>query len=301
MKILNALFAVIFIPTTLFTMESQAQSIKNFDTKPLQLKVYYANEAGIGVASVIVYGNEDAVLIDAQFTLADAENVAKEIKAIGKKLTAIYVSHGDPDYYFGLEVFKKYFPKVTVFATAATVEHIKATAQKKLDVWGAQVGNAITKNIVLPQVIKGTSIDLEGQKLEIIGANEFPERTFIWIPSVKALVGGINVFGDNFNLWMAEDKESTEVDPRAKWLSALQQMEAIKPEIVIPAHGNGASSFTVKSVKFTEEYLQFYQQALKTNKTSAELIKTIKAKYPNLAFETALQIGAKVNTGEMKW
>jgi len=40
---------------------------------------------------------------------------------------------------------------------------------------------------------------------------------------------------------------------------------------------------------------------LKTNKTSEDLIKAIKAKYPTLTFETALQIGAKVNTGEMKW
>jgi glyoxylase-like metal-dependent hydrolase (beta-lactamase superfamily II) len=282
-------------------METQAQSIKTIDAQSLQLKVYHANEAGIGVASVIVSGKSDAVLIDAQFTLADAENVAKEIRSTGKKLTAIYVSHGDPDYYFGLEVFKKYFPGVTVYATAETVEHIKATAQKKLEVWGGQVGDAITKNIILPQIIKGTSLDLEGQKLEIIGLNEFPQRTFIWIPSIKAVVGGINVFGDNFHLWMADDKESTEVDPRGKWLLALQKTAALKPEIVIPAHGTGASSFDLRSVKFTEDYLRFYQEALKTNKTSAELIKTIKAKYPNLAFETALQIGAKVNTGEMKW
>lgn len=301
MKKLSLLSALLFILTSIFTMKSQAQSIKKIDGQPLQLKVYHANEAGIGVASVIVSGKTDAVLIDAQFTLADAENVARELKATGKKLTAIYISHGDPDYYFGLEVFKKYFPQVTVYATAATVDHIKATEQKKLDVWGAQAGDAITKNIVLPQVLKATSLELEGQKLEVIGLDQFPERTFIWIPSIKAVVGGINVFGDNFNLWMAEDKESTEVDPRGKWLLALKKTEALNPAIVIPAHGNGDSSFDLRSVKFTEDYLQFYQEALKTNKTSADLIKTIKAKYPSLAFETALQIGAKVNTGEMKW
>ena len=246
-------------------------------------------------------GKTEAIQNDAQFTLADAENVAREIKATGKKLTAIYISHGDPDYYFGLEVFKKYFPEVTVYATSETVEHIKITAQKKLDVWGTQVGDAITKNVILPQVLKGSSLDLEGQKLEIIGLNEFPQRTFIWIPSIKAVVGGINVFGDTFNLWMAEDKESTEVDPRGKWLIALNKIDALHPEIVIPAHANAASSFNLKSVEFTKEYLHFYQEALKTNKTSADPDPKPLANFPNLAFETALQIGAKVNTGEMKW
>ena len=130
MQILKGLSLLIFTLTTFFTMESAAQSTRTIDTQPLQLKVYHANEAGIGVASVIVYGKTEAVLIDAQFTLADAENVAKEIKATGKKLNTIFVSHGDPDYYFGLQVFKKYFPEVTVYATAETVEHIKITAQR---------------------------------------------------------------------------------------------------------------------------------------------------------------------------
>jgi hypothetical protein len=282
-------------------MGSQPPSIRTIAAHPLQLRVYHAGEAGIGVASVIVSGKTDAILVDAQFTLEDAGNVVREFRATGKKLTTIYISHGDPDYYFGLEVFKKYFPEVTVYATSETVEHIKVTAQKKLDVWGPQMGNAITKNVILPQVLKGNCLALEGQTLEVIGLTKFPQRTFIWIPSIKAVVGGINVFGNTFNLWMAEDKESTEVDPRNKWLTALKEIEALKPEIVIPAHADARSSFDLGSAKFTEEYLIFYQEALKKDKTSAALIATIKAKYPNLGFESALLIGAKVNTGEMKW
>jgi len=110
-------------------MNAQAQSFKVIEAGNLKLEVYNASENSFGVASVIVSGKTDAVLIDAQFTLADAERVAQEIKRSGKKLTAIYVSHGDPDFYFGLEVFKKYFPEVTAYASPATTEHIKATAQ----------------------------------------------------------------------------------------------------------------------------------------------------------------------------
>jgi hypothetical protein len=54
-------------------------------------------------------------------------------------------------------------------------------------------------------------------------------------------------------------------------------------------------------VKHTKSYIQFYEEALKTNKTSEALISALKTKYPALTFEVALQIGAKVNTGEMKW
>ena len=279
-------------------MESQAQSFKTIETKNLKLQVYNASENSFGVASVIVSGKTDAVLIDAQFTLADAEKVAQEIKASGKKLTTIFVSHGDPDFYFGLEVFKKYFPEVTAYASPATVEHIKATAQKKLEVWGERLGKNITSNIILPQVLKGNSIELEGQQLEIIGLEEFPNKTFVWIPSIKAVIGGINIFGTTFNLWMADTQTA---DARKNWISVLDKINALNPEIVIPAHANSNSPFDITAVNHTKSYIQFYEEALKTNKTSEALILALKAKYPTLTFETALQIGAKVNTGEMKW
>ncbi len=279
-------------------METQAQSFKSIEAENLTLEVYNASENSFGVASVILSGKTDAVLIDAQFTLADAETVAQKIKSSGKKLTTIYVSHGDPDFYFGLEVFKKYFPEVTVYASPATIEHIKATAQKKLEVWGGRLGKAITANVILPQVLQGNTIELEGQKLEIIGLEEFPAKTFVWIPSIKAVVGGINVFGTTFHLWMA-DAQSTEA--RRKWISVLEKIKSLHPAIVVPAHAKSESTFDLTAVEHTKSYMLFYEEALKTNKTSDALIATLKAKYPTLTFDIALQIGAKVNTGEMKW
>jgi len=279
-------------------MNAQTQSFKVIEAGNLKLEVYNASENSFGVASVIVSGKTDAVLIDAQFTLADAEEVAQEIKRSGKKLSAIYVSHGDPDFYFGLEVFKKYFPEVTAYASPATIEHIKATAQKKLEIWGERLGKNITSNVILPQILKGNSIDLEGQKLQIEGLDEFPSKTFVWIPSIKAVIGGINVFGTSFNLWMADAQTA---ETRKQWINVLDKIEALQPSIVIPAHASTQSPFDISAVKHTKDYIQFYEEALKTNKTSEALIKAVKAKYPTLGFETALQIGAKVNTGEMKW
>lgn len=294
-KSISKVFLTILI---LFNMESQAQTFKTIETKDLKLQVYNASENSFGVASVLVSGKTDAVLIDAQFTLADAEKVAQEIKASGKKLTTIFVSHGDPDFYFGLEVFKKHFPEVTAYASPATVEHIKATAQKKLEVWGERLGKNITSNVILPQVLKGNSIDLEGQKLEIIGLEEFPNKTFVWIPSIKAVVGGINIFGTTFHLWMADAQTA---EARKSWISVLDKITALNPEIVIPAHANSNSPFDIAAVNHTKSYIQFYEEVLKINKTSETLITALKAKYPTLTFETALMIGAKVNTGEMKW
>jgi glyoxylase-like metal-dependent hydrolase (beta-lactamase superfamily II) len=279
-------------------MNAKSQTFKTIDAGPLKLNVYHAAETSFGVASVIISGETDAILVDAQFTLPDAKIVAEEIKASGKTLKAIYVSYGDPDFYFGLEVFKSYFPGVTVYATETTVAHIKETAQKKLDVWGPQLGDNGTKNVVLPQVLKGNSLDLEGHKLEFVNVEGAASRTFVWIPSIKAVVGGINIFGTGFHLWMADDASA---EKREQWLKALDQIEALKPAVIIPAHHKDGAALNIESLKYNRAYLKAYGEELSKVKTSEELIATIKKRYPDATFEIALQLGAKVNTGEMKW
>jgi glyoxylase-like metal-dependent hydrolase (beta-lactamase superfamily II) len=296
MKQLKRLTLILLFNLILTKME--AQNFKTIEAGKLTLQVYNAAETSFGVASVVISGPTESILIDAQFTRADAEKIAQVIKASGKKLTAVYISHGDPDFYFGLEVLKKYFPEVTAYATAATVDHIKATAQKKLDVWGERLGNAITSNAILPQVLKQNTFTIDGEILEVTGTSASPERTFVWIPGIKAVVGGINVFGTTFHLWMADAQTS---EARQAWISVLEKIEGLNPNIVIPAHAKSDSPFDISAVHHTKEYIKFYSEALKTSKTSEPLIRALKTKYPKLTFETALQIGAKVNTGEMKW
>ena len=57
---------------------------------PLTLDVFNPGEAAIfPVASVIVSGDKDAVLIDAQFSRGEALKLAERIRASGKHLTTI--------------------------------------------------------------------------------------------------------------------------------------------------------------------------------------------------------------------
>lgn len=54
------------------------------------------------------------------------------IKKRNKDLKMIYITAGDPDYYFGLQPLLNAFPNVKVMASPATVEHIEATKDAKL-------------------------------------------------------------------------------------------------------------------------------------------------------------------------
>src|SRR3954447_9550259 len=118
-------------------------------TSALQLTTYHGEIGPFPVSSVIVSGETDVVLIDAQFTLADAHRVVALVLATGKRLTAVYVSHGDPDFYFGLGVIQGAFPGVEIVASRPTLDHIAHSATAKLETWGPQLGANGPTNVLL--------------------------------------------------------------------------------------------------------------------------------------------------------
>jgi glyoxylase-like metal-dependent hydrolase (beta-lactamase superfamily II) len=65
-------------------------------------KHFPAGEHGFFRAPVLLTGERDALLIDGGFTLEDGRKLAAAIEATGKRLTTVYVSQSDPDYYFSL-------------------------------------------------------------------------------------------------------------------------------------------------------------------------------------------------------
>ena len=266
---------------------------------PLTLDVYNPGAAAIfPVSSVLVSGDKDAILIDAQFGKAQAQHVVDKIRASGKHLTTIYISHGDPDYYFGLQTLTDAFPDATVLASAPTVEHINKTKDAKLAFWGPQMGVDAPVKLIVPQVLNGNSLQLEGRDLEVIGLNgKQPDRSFVWIPSLKAVVGGV-VVADNIHVWMADTQTP---QSHKQWLSTLKRIDSLQPGVVVPGHYLGENDRSIEAVHFTRDYIKAFDEETLKAKDSAELIAAMKKRYPDLAEESSLELSAKVAKGEMKW
>lgn len=266
--------------------------------EPLDLKVYHADAHSFNVNAVLVTGKTDALLLDTGFTRADALRIAAMVLDSGKTLKTIYISQPDPDYYFGIDILKAYFPDAQVVATAPTIKKIEATLPTKLSFWPAKMGANAPTHVSLPVVLEGNSLSLEGQTLEIRGADgRLPHRSYVWIPSIKAVVGGVNVYA-GLHVWTAD---AASAEDRADWSAKLADIAALKPAIVVPGHSAPGAAQDVSQVTYTQQYLKRWDTELKKAKDSATLIKAMQTAYPNAGLGIALDIGAKVGTGEMKW
>ena len=263
----------------------------------LKMDVYNPGEKSIfPVSSEIITGEKDAVLIDAQFQRNDAEKLVEMIKATGKTLTTVYISQSDPDFYFGLDVIHAAFPQAKIIATQATIDQINASKDGKVAFWGPQLKENAPKSVVVPEPLNGTTFELEGHKFEVQGVDK--ERTFVWIPSLKAVVGGVLVNGDNMHIWTADTQTAKS---RKQWVEALDEIAALKPQIVVPGHFLPGAAHTVEAVKFTRDYLLTLEKELPKAKDSAALIAAMKKHYPQLKDDSSLQLSAKVLKGEMQW
>lgn len=266
---------------------------------PLKLDVYNpGHDAIFPVSSVIVSGAHEAILVDAQFGKGQAERVVERLRKSGKQLTTIYISHGDPDYYFGLDTLTQAFPKARVLASAATVAHIRDTMEAKLAYWGPQMGADKPSKLVVPQVLDGNQLKLEGQVLDVVGLDgPQPDRSFVWIPSIKAVVGGV-VVSEHIHVWMADTQTA---QSHADWLGTLAKIEQLAPRTVVPGHYLGDSSRSLDAVRFTANYIRDFDAETAKAANADALITAMKKRYPNLADESSLELGAKVAKGEMKW
>ncbi|MFV3315577.1 MBL fold metallo-hydrolase [Pseudomonas sp. NY15374] len=289
----------IFTPLRSLMLACVALTGQAMAADPLHLDVYNpGHDALFPVSSVIVSGEREAVLVDAQFGKAQAEQVAERLRASGKRLTTIYISHGDPDYYFGLDTLTQAFPDAKVVASAATVAHIRQTMDAKLAYWGPQMGADKPAKLVLPQVLAGNRLELEGQALEVVGLDgPQPDRSFVWIPSIKAVVGGV-VVSENIHVWMADTQSA---QSHTDWLATLAHIEKLAPRTVIPGHYLGQSSRSLDAVRFTAGYIRAFDSEAAKARDAAALIAAMSKRYPNLADESSLELGAKVAKGEMKW
>ncbi|HEI6851650.1 TPA: MBL fold metallo-hydrolase [Yersinia enterocolitica] len=290
----KTLLQMAFAGLTTFAAVSTAHAAEQ-----LKMEVYNPGEKSIfPVSSEIISGKTEAALIDAQFQRNDAEALVKKIKQSGKKLTTIYISQADPDFYFGLDVITKAFPQAKVIATPQTIEEIKATKEGKMAYWGPILKENAPTKVIVPQELQGKSFTVDGQEISVEGLDgPSPEKTFVWIPSLKAVVGGVAVSG-NIHLWVADTQTP---ESRQNWLTTLEKIKTLKPVTVVPGHYLDNAPQTLESVTFTQNYLTTLNAEIPKAKDSAELITVMKKHYPELKDESSLELSAKVLKNEMKW
>ena len=241
----------------------------------------------VPTSATLIYGQRDAVLVDAFLTIEQAHALVDWVAASGKNLTTIYVTHGHGDHFFGLGTLLDRFPDARAVATRGVVEVMRQQASPEFvaSFWNVRFPGQIPERLVIAEELEGKVIDLEGHDLVAIevGHTDTDETTCLHVPSIGLVVAG-DVAYNGDHLYLVESNAQT----RREWISALDTIEALKPRAVIAGHKKPENDDSPGIIEETRKYIRDFDRLAGTTTTARELYDRMLELYPDRANPGAL-------------
>jgi glyoxylase-like metal-dependent hydrolase (beta-lactamase superfamily II) len=262
----------------------------------LKFRVFLHSYLGFNSNSTLIYGEKDAILIDASQLLSDTHRMVAEIIPMRRNLTHIYVSHFHPDHHFGLQVLKNAFPKARIVALPSVVKDIIATSKDKIELWAIdRFGpDDIPRETTIPVPLNEPRLLLEGEEI-LVSDNwegDSINNSVVWIPSMRVVCATDIAFHD-CHLWTIESN----VARRVKWRASIAQLREFEARIVIPGHCDNAKVRLMEKVQeegsltYTEcidwslSYLDNYEEVYHTARTALAMVEAMTKLYPDVKAE----------------
>lgn len=269
----------------------------------INTKVFLSSDMndGFGVTSTIIYGDTDAILVDAQFTLANAHRLVADLMELKRDLKVIYLTHLHPDHYLGLEVIKSVYPNAEVVAYKKAADDINQAYDFKIDYWGNNILKSNGANIKFDVTrLEDEVIYLEGQPINILGilCGDCVDIAALWIPSTRTLVASDLVFS-GCHVWVADMRSPEQVN---QWLETLDKLEALEPAVVIPGHSSfPALTLSPSAIGFTRQYINDFFKQLPTAADADGLKTAMERIYPGLPVKICLEYSARILKEKYVW
>jgi glyoxylase-like metal-dependent hydrolase (beta-lactamase superfamily II) len=175
-----------------------------------------SSEQDFAVNSWLVPTGHGIVVIDTQFTVAEASKLVEAVTQSGRPLEAIIITHPHPDHYNGTCQLLE-FARVPVYATQATIDGIRATAESKRAQGKPTYGKNYPDSTCLPDHVapRSGSVRIDGLEFQFrdYGPGEASGESIILAPALRAAFVG-DVIYNQVHPWLAEGRS-------AQWLAQL--------------------------------------------------------------------------------
>jgi glyoxylase-like metal-dependent hydrolase (beta-lactamase superfamily II) len=239
------------------------------------------------IATTLISGERDAVLVDPPMTTAQTARVVNWIEGSGKTLKHIFVTHGHGDHWFGSGPLLERFPDVTVFAAPGTIELMRyhASPQVRAAVWDRSFPGQIPPATVVATTPPGGVFELEGEELRIVevGHTDTDDTTVLHVPSLGLVVAGDAVYNGVHQYLVESGNGGIE-----KWKTGLDTVAALQPRAVVAGHKNPALDDDPKAIDETRSYLEDAARLSQTSHAALEFYNAMLERYPERLNPTAL-------------
>ena len=231
-------------------------------------------------SSTLIYGANDAVLVDTFLTIEQSQKLVDWVAASRKNLKAIYVTHGHGDHFFGLAPLLARFPEAKAVATPEIVKAMREHLSPAWidNFWRRLFPGEIPDRLLVAEPLEDDGLELEGHTLVPINAGhtDTARSTCLHVPSVGLLVGGDAVY-NGIHPYLGE----TDRHSRLEWIGTLDRLEALQPRAVIAGHKVPENDDDPRIIGETRQYLRDFNRLNETTATAHQLYDAMLELYPD--------------------
>jgi glyoxylase-like metal-dependent hydrolase (beta-lactamase superfamily II) len=230
-------------------------------------------------SSTLIYGDRDAVLVDALMTTSEGRALADWVSAQGRNLSLIYITHGHGDHFLGARAVLERFPTARLVATASVVDKMREyVSGPRLDGLRRRFPGQITERPPIAEPLADHTIDLEGEQLAAIelGHTDTDMTTALHVPSLGLVAAGDAVYND-VHLYLSEAGHGG----IKGWLAALDIIDSLQPSTVIAGHKRDGAKDSPDNIDKTRRYLQDFDAAAQRTDNAHDLYQAMIERYPD--------------------
>jgi glyoxylase-like metal-dependent hydrolase (beta-lactamase superfamily II) len=231
------------------------------------------------MTSTLIFGEYDAVLVDAMTTVAEAEALADWIALHNRNLETIYITHAHFDHFYGLSILLDRFPSARAIATPKTVDAMRISFTPPVERLARRLfPGQMAAKFVAPEPYEHNTFTIEGQELRIIeqGHTDSADTTSLYVPSIGLVVAGDVVY-NQCHMYVGD----TTPESRKNWVAALDRLAALEPSIVVAGHKKPGAPDSPSAIEETKRYLLDFDRLQKTATSDEDLFNKMTELYPH--------------------
>ena len=225
-----------------------------YQTRSYNIHTYLnANSpGGLKNAAHIIETVDSLRIVDTFYDKVTTEEFYAYCVSLQKSIMGVFLTHGHPDHYLGLEVFSR--NKVLIYALQGTIRELRRDGQRMLNQSKKMIGKASSGKLVVPEIeISAGMYALDSSKdgkavkhmfnkdpspesviIEILEVDNIESecQMMIWFPDTKILIAG-DMFTNMVHAYIPGNRNH--LDNWIAWIEKFPTFE--NPALIFLGHG----------------------------------------------------------------